>query len=377
VPLAYALGYDQRQPRAVSLLTIPYIEGPDYACSIPKPGNGKSLDFGRQKPGWSEILFSTTFPASSIPVIGLCQGPRLKDGQRRATGKRRLASRFYDEVYTSESVRALLERHGLAGIEAVFSRGASVHARHQGRSVWEAQLIDDQGKPLRIFIKMSWGRRRLWPRMTDLKTGQTFQSLSDREWNGLARFWALGLNVPERLALYRHGLWTVRTAVILREVPPQHSLDEMLKNGRWQQFSAGQREGLLETVMATMQTIHKAGLGWRGTSSRHFYPQLQNDGSWKVWLIDCEGVHGHASGKTFERSYQKLWRSMKESGADRITLERLQSKIERALMGSVSGVPDPTGCVPRVDSPELSPRECSDKATRFVEHRSARRRANR
>jgi len=116
--------------------------------------------------------------------------------------------------------------------------------------------------------------------MTDLKTGQTFQSLSDREWNGLARFRALGLNVPERLALYCHGLWTVRTAVILREVPPQHSLDEMLKNGRWQQFSAGQRESLLETVMATMQTIHKAGLGWRGTSCRHFYPQLHNDGSW-------------------------------------------------------------------------------------------------
>ncbi|MCH7751627.1 MAG: hypothetical protein IH898_05670 [Planctomycetes bacterium] len=45
-----------------------------------------------------------------------------------------------------------------------------------------------------VFIKKQEGRLRLFPRLTDLKTGQVFLSLPQREWSGIERF-AEGLSL--------------------------------------------------------------------------------------------------------------------------------------------------------------------------------------
>ena len=242
---------------------------------------------------------------------------------------------FSREVFATDWARTLLTENGLADIDAVFEAGSQTELRHTGRGVWETQLADEQGESVRAFVKMHWGRRRLWPRMTDLKTGQVFQSLPEREWRGIGQFQSIGLNVPERLVLFREGMLSMRSAIIVREVPPRQSIDEMLQDGSWQQLSSDQRASLLEAVMATLHTMYTAGVGWRGVSSRHFFPELQSDDSWKIWLIDCEGVHNRVTQKTISRSFQKLWRSMKESGADQTTLDSLETEIDR-LRGRLS-----------------------------------------
>jgi len=231
-------------------------------------------------------------------------------------------------VYASDAARKMLCRNGLADIDAVFSKGASAPCRHEGRSVWKVRLTSEHDEPVSVFVKMHWGRRRFWPRMADLKTGQVFQSQPVREWHGLHRLESIGLHVPERLALFRHGLLMFRSAVIVRAVPPKHSLYDMIQNGRWERLSTGCRESLLDAVVSTIRKIHAAGYGWRGTSSKHFYPELHNDDTWKLWLIDCEGVHGRATQRTFQRDFRKFSKCLKLAGADQKTRNQLKIRIK-------------------------------------------------
>ncbi|MGH7200066.1 MAG: lipopolysaccharide kinase InaA family protein [Planctomycetaceae bacterium] len=231
-------------------------------------------------------------------------------------------------MFASETIRELLARNGLTDLDAVFRRGRGSHCRHEGRLVYRMLLERDNGEPWPVFVKLNWGRRRLWPRMTDLKTGQLFQSLPEREWHGLATLERLGLNVPRRLALFRDGWLNFRAAVVLETVPPRMSLDEMLGTSHWRDLTDRQQTRLLEAVVAVTRRIHNAGLAWRGTSSRHYYPLLQPDGSWKLWLIDCEGVHPLYSRGLIARDWDKLIRAMIESGADERTITTLRRSID-------------------------------------------------
>jgi len=232
-------------------------------------------------------------------------------------------------MFADDQTRELLQANDLDDLDSLFARGKSAGLRHEGRSVWSTCLTAGSDDPVRIFVKMQWGRRRIWPRMTDLKTGQAYQSLARREWNGLIRFQSAGLNVPQRWALFEQGRLHVRSAVIVREIPPAHSIEEMIQFGKWDQLSAAARETLLETVVSTVKTIHANGLGWRGTSSRHFYPESRHADGWRMWLIDCEGVHERLTSKVVARDYRKLLRSMQHSGADSTTLDQLRRRIER------------------------------------------------
>lgn len=231
--------------------------------------------------------------------------------------------------FGSHAWQDLLESNGLCDTDSVFARGNTHNCRHTGRSVTPLTLTSPDGSETQAYLKLNWGRRRIWPRMTDLKTGQMFQSLPEREWNGIDRFAKIGLNVPERLGLFQSGLFQFRDAVIVRAVPPLHSVDQMLQNGSWWELDDERRSSLLSAMITVMRTIHAAGIGWRGSSSRHFYPQWQPTDGWKLWLIDCEGVHRKWSNRIVERDCRKLWRAMRESGADSDTLTELQSLIDR------------------------------------------------
>lgn len=176
----------------------------------------------------------------------------------------------------------------------------------------------------RVFVKLNWGRRRLWPRMTDLRSGQLFQSLPEREWHGVGLLQSLGLAVQERLALLREGLWRFREAILVRAVPTALSWDDMIRNGDWQQLGRDKQDRLMEAAADVLQTIHAHGLGWRGTCTRHFFPQADSDIGWKMWLIDCEGVHARASSKTPARDAHKLIKALRHCGADTGTVLRMQ-----------------------------------------------------
>lgn len=219
------------------------------------------------------------------------------------------------DVFASETVQAVLRHNGLGSVEAVYRRCGRGRQRHRGRTVWEETLRRGDGSPLRVFVKLHWGRRRLWLRMNELRSGQMFQSMPVREWQGLHRLRELGLNVAQPLALYRSGLWSIRDAVVLSAVPASCSVHELIRSGRWAELPPEQRRSILEAMVSALRRIHAAGLGWRGASSKHIYPERTGDGAWRVWLIDCEGIHGGARRTTFARDFRKLQDSMRQSGA--------------------------------------------------------------
>lgn len=239
-------------------------------------------------------------------------------------------------TFGSDSARQLLERHGLTQLDRLFELGQSARERHVGRCVYSRTVEGSDGRPVKLFIKLQEGRRRLWPRMTDIRTGQLFQTLAEREWYGIERLEQLAIPVPERMGLFNSTPWSLwyRAAVIVREVRPPFSIDELISEGRWGTMSRIDQDRILDNVLATLHRIHGAGLGWRGSSSRHFFPERRADGSWINWLIDCEGVHRFAGRKSFEQNYAKLMKAFRESGSDADTMQRLEQRI-RSSMGAI------------------------------------------
>lgn len=213
-----------------------------------------------------------------------------------------------------------MRRHGLANLDAIFRAGQEAQPRHVGRAVWKTELRDDTDRPFTAFIKMSWGRRRWWPRMPDILSGQVFESLALREWHGLDRLSQIGLRVPQRMALFDEGILWRRSAIILRAVPPPVSISEMVASGAWAQLPRRDRHAIFEAVALMLDKMHDAGLAWRCISSRHIFPQRVAAGRWELWLIDCEGVHKSRSRTVKERDLRKLERALRHDRADAATL---------------------------------------------------------
>ena len=235
------------------------------------------------------------------------------------------------EVFASRAVMEWLAEANLADLDGLHTIRGQCLNRRPHRVVWICELPDATGALRKLYIKLSHGRRRLIPRSTDLRSGQTLQSLAVREWRGIGLLQQLGMHVPRRMALLDRGWLYYRTAVVLESVPPQDSVDMLLQQNRWQPLPRADRTALLEGMVQTVVRIHTAGLGWRGASSRHFYPERQPAGDWRLWLIDCEGVHRASSPAVLQRYLNKLIRSMVESGADDNTMTQLRQLADEAM----------------------------------------------
>jgi Lipopolysaccharide kinase (Kdo/WaaP) family len=229
-------------------------------------------------------------------------------------------------VFQSEAIKNLLTKNRLADLDSIFSAGDTSYDRHKGRCVKSIEIEDETGQPCKLFLKLFWGRRRLWPRMTDLKSGQVFQPLAEREWNGLKTITDLGINAAERMALFSEGKYIQRSAIILKEVPVPYSFHELVVNGSWGKFPRVQKSLFIDKMLETIQTIHSAGFAWRGASSKHFYPVWNENNFWDVWLIDCEGVHKGRKLKSYQKNYDNFFKSMKSSQVEEEILKELQFK---------------------------------------------------
>lgn len=228
--------------------------------------------------------------------------------------------------FDSPTAENILRRHGLQSLDSIFQAGREARPHHVGRAVWKTELEDDTGRSFTVYIKMSWGRRRLWPRLTDILAGQAFKSLAIREWQGLERLSQIGLRVPQRMALFEEGLFWRRSAIIIREVPPPASLSEMVCSGVWTRLPVTDRYAIFEAIARMVERIHAAGFAWRGISSRHIYPQRLPTGRWELWLIDCEGVHPTRSKSSKERDLRKLERALRHDRADAATVALVRSR---------------------------------------------------
>jgi Lipopolysaccharide kinase (Kdo/WaaP) family len=165
-------------------------------------------------------------------------------------------------IFESPTTEATLRQNGLGTLDAIFERRAAAHVRHVGRAVWKTDLVGEDDQSFTAFVKLSWGRRRWWPRLSDIRTGQVLQSLAVREWEGLKNFERLGLQVPERLALLEEGVLWKRSALILKAVPPPASVSDLILDGGWLQLPVEDRQLILAEIARTLCRIHGAGWAW-------------------------------------------------------------------------------------------------------------------
>jgi Lipopolysaccharide kinase (Kdo/WaaP) family len=232
-------------------------------------------------------------------------------------------------IFGSPQAESLLRSSGLGTLDAIFQRRGAAHLRHVGRAVWRTELAQADGKTMTVFIKLSWGRRRWWPRLPDMRAGQVFKSLATREWEGLDVFTRLGLNVPERLAMFEEGLLWKRSALVLKAVPPAASLSDMILDGGWLRLSASDRRRILESCARTLWRIHSSGWAWRSISTRHVFPERNSAGDWGLWLIDCEGVHRPGSRAFLDRDFRRFLRALEHDRADERTVEMMRETISQ------------------------------------------------
>lgn len=229
-------------------------------------------------------------------------------------------------LFHSNLSKSLLEKYQLADLDSIFNAGETSYNRHKGRCVKCLDFQDENNQASRLFLKLYWGRRRIWPRMTDLKTGQVFQTLAEREWNGLKTVSDLGIPTAERMALFSDGKFFHRSAIILKEVPVPDCFHDWVASGKWSELPRFQKSLLLDKMIETVQTIHHAGYGWRGASTKHFYPSLNENNRWDVWIIDCEGVFKTANPKAFQQNYENLIKSMHSSNVEKEFIRELEFK---------------------------------------------------
>lgn len=261
----------------------------------------------------------------------VCKAHRKRRGAevQRLTKFRGKPARTLRTCYENSQTQIVLDRSGLSDVESLFLIADGARCRHQGRAVAQIQLAEEHSSTTTAYVKLQWGRRRLWPRIRDLKSGQYLKNQPTREWQGIAALASIGLYVPSRLALFREGLLSFREAVVISAVPPRFSLQDMHRNGAWDDLQPSEQESLLVEMVRVMRRIHRAGLGWRGVCTRHFFPETDADGRWKLWLIDCEGVHRRR--KAWERDDPKLMKSFIHAGFNASIQTRLHGLLESSL----------------------------------------------
>jgi hypothetical protein len=234
--------------------------------------------------------------------------------------------------YGSQQAFDLLNAHSLTDLESVFQHGETIHKRYGAKSVSFATL-DNNEKTSRIYIKKQWKPARLIPRMHTIRAGRVLWSYPYREWRGILRFLDIGLDPAEPLAFFRHRWNPFRAAVITRAVPPEMNLNEMITNGKLEKLDSGALTSLGEAVVSVIERIHNAGLSWRSMDIKHFYPAQQDDGSWRIWLIDCEGVQSFVKQRYIKRERQSVVNRLRINlGQDKSVIKNFLEPIEQQLL---------------------------------------------
>lgn len=249
--------------------------------------------------------------------------------------------------FASEDVAALLRANGLETLEDAFRLGEAVDdehlraaSRHQNKRVVRLELRGPRGEATPVYIKRQWRRARWLPRVTDLRHRISLFCSPIHEWNGLHIMQEAGFQVSEPLAVFYRGWGLVRGAVVTRAVPPHSSMADMLLSGSLLAMAVPRRDLLIETAAGVAAKLHRANLSWRSMKAKHFYPEELADGSWRIWLIDCEGVYRWAS----RRDCRREWKTFLSYFA--VHTPALKEVFESAYQQALKGNAAPTQLKP-------------------------------
>ena len=187
--------------------------------------------------------------------------------------------------------------------------------------------LSDGAKTIRVFIKKQERVLQRVPRLPDLRHGKAFWPYPVCEWQGLALFHKAGLPTPEPLALLRKSWYSPRSAVITQSLPCEENLGEGIRDGLLERIKLSRRATLIAALVETIERIHGAGLGWRGMEAKHFYPESRPGDGWRVWLLDCEGVHHRVTRRDIRRQREKFVRKLREVRAEEGFVEEIRQRI--------------------------------------------------
>jgi hypothetical protein len=211
--------------------------------------------------------------------------------------------------FASAEIEQLLIANGLRDLNSAFELGEpvdgehkSLAGRHEHKTVVTLQLKSPSGD-VRVYIKRQWRRERLLPRPTDLRHRINVKCSPVHEWHGLRLMQRSGFDVSEPLAIFWHGWGFSRGAVVTRAVPPSRSLRDMICSGEFEAMDRGRRESLARAAADVVVRLHERRMSWRSMKVKHFYPEEVAPNSWRMWLIDCEGVYRWASRRDRRREW--------------------------------------------------------------------------
>ena len=236
--------------------------------------------------------------------------------------------------FRSDEAREILTKNGLATLEDALKVGQPLSgafayrgSRHEHKEVVSVELNVGDGEEVRhdmFYIKRQWKRSRLIPRWTDIRRGNGFCSVAEAEWNGLRRMEHAGIPVVEPWGLFcgKSGVG----AIVTRAAPATHSLQDLLSDGLALNYSQSKRDQLVSAIISTITKIRSGQLAWRSMKAKHFYPH-EVQGSWRVCLIDCEGVSENA----LERDWRRSTRDFIKSLSPTVDVE-LAEMLEREMM---------------------------------------------
>jgi hypothetical protein len=213
--------------------------------------------------------------------------------------------------FASEKIQSLFAANGIRDIEDAFRVGASVGEQHHHRAtrhtnkvVVKLDLQSPEGV-VAVYIKRQWRRERWIPRPTDIRHRINLQCSPVHEWRGLRILQNAGFNVSEPLAVFWNGWGLARGAVVTRAVPTSFSMADMLHSGDIERLPAKAQAALISAAVDVVKRFQALRFSWRSMKAKHFYPEEQRDGSWRIWLIDCEGVYRWSS----ERDHRREWQT--------------------------------------------------------------------
>ena len=98
-------------------------------------------------------------------------------------------------------------------------------------------------------------------------------------------------------------------------------------HGALDQLSADPRDALVEATAEVVRRVHDAGFAWRGMDARHLYPEEQAGGSYRIWLIDCEGVHTAWTAAAKARDVQRLLSSVRKAAGELAFADALEERL--------------------------------------------------